>query len=204
VALLVTGLVVVTTAHSARVDFIQGAVLLAVVARWLLENAAQGLSPLRFAENFVEEFEDPADSQRLMSDLVRTAVFAFVAASFLGINWALWVGTAIFLVPEIIDRRADRFPNVPALHRYMPRNLVRVVLMLFLAVWWGGLVESRYGDNGNFILWAFVLMSVPGLTFGGIDWIGRDSRGWRSTVMSRVLGVAVLIVGILVVRGVIL
>jgi hypothetical protein len=191
-------------AHSARVDFIQGAVLLAVVARWLLENATQGLSPRRFAENLVEEFEDPADSQRLMSDLVRTAVFAFVAASFIGINWALWVGTAIFLVPKIIDRQADRFPNIPALHRYVPRNLLRVVLMLFVATWWGGLVESRYGDNGDFILWAFVLMSVPGLAIGGIDWFGRDSRGWRSTVVSRILGVVVLVVGLLVVRGVIL
>ena len=191
-------------AHSDRVDFVQGAVLLAVVARWLLENATPLLAPRRFAENFVEEFDEPTDGQKLVSDVVRTGVFAFVAASFIGVNWALWAGSAMFLVPKIIDRQSDRFPNVPALHRYVPRNLVRVVVMLFLAVWWGGLVESRYGDNGDFILWAFVLMSVPGLALGGIDWFGRDSRGWRSTAMSRVLGVAVLIVGILVVRGVIL
>lgn len=65
-------------------------------------------------------------------------------------------------------------------------------------------MEARYGNNGDFILWAFVLMSVPGLLLGGVDWFGRDSRGWRSTVVSRVLGVAVLAVGILVVRGVVL
>ncbi len=110
----------------------------------------------------------------------------------------------MFFLPKVIDRQSEHFPNLPVLHRYVPRNLTRVVLMLFVAVWWGTLVESQYGQNGDFILWAFVLMSIPGLVLNTFDWFGRDSRGWRTTALSRLLGICVLVVGILVVRGIIL
>jgi hypothetical protein len=73
--------------------------------------------------------------------------------------------------------------------------------MLFVALWWGQLVSDRFGDSENMLLYAFVLMGIPGHVMGIADWFGRDSRGWSSSAVSKILGIATLVIGILLVRG---
>jgi hypothetical protein len=51
------------------------------------------------------------------------------------------------------------------------------------------------------LLYAFVLMGIPGHVMGIADWFGRDSRGWSSSAVSKILGIATLVIGILLVRG---
>jgi hypothetical protein len=75
--------------------------------------------------------------------------------------------------------------------------------MLFISLWWGMLINDRYGESPNALLYAFVLLSVPGIALGITDWFARDSKEWPSTAASKLLGVAVLVIGILCVRGVI-
>ena len=134
-----------------------------------------------------------------MSRIVRTAVFAFVAVVFIGVNWWLVAGTLMFLVPKLIEHRADGFTNNAPLHRWLPRNLVRIVSMLLVMLWWGLLVDGAV--TVNTVQWAFVLMSVPGLALGIADWFAREGGEWRSTPLSRVLGVATLVLGVVLVRG---
>jgi hypothetical protein len=74
-------------------------------------------------------------------------------------------------------------------------------MMLFVGLWWGKLVRNQFGDSDNILLYAFVFLSIPGITLGALDWFGRDGKKWESTPLSRTLGVLVLIVGILSVRG---
>jgi hypothetical protein len=76
-----------------------------------------------------------------------------------------------------------------------------VVAMLFVCLWWGNIVNTQYGDSKNVLLYAFVLLSIPGLVLGTIDWFAREGKKWESTPTSRVLGVIVLVIGILCVRG---
>jgi hypothetical protein len=125
-----------------------------------------------------------------------------VAVVFIGNNWALWIGTAMYLIPKLIDELSDLFPNFPYLYRYTPRGLLRVVAMLFVCLWWGNLVDNQFGDSQNVLLYAFVLLSVPGLILGTVDWFARDGKKWESTAVSRSLGIAALAIGILCVRGV--
>jgi hypothetical protein len=169
----------------------------------MCENGARIYAPSRLRIVQVEEFDEPSRFQRLTSYLVRTAVFVFIAVVFIGNNWALWTGAAMYLAPKIIDEFSDGFPNYPLVHRYMPRNLGRVVAMLFICLWWGNIVDHHYGDSDNVLLLAFVLLSIPGLTFGTIDWFARKGEKWESTPVSKMLGVIVLIIGILCVRGMI-
>lgn len=105
----------------------------------------------------------------------------------------------MFLVPKLVETKADKFPNSALLHRFLPRNLVRVVAMLLVMLWWGELVGGAVDSHE--VQWSFVLMSVPGLFLGVADWFGRDGEEWPSTVASRVLGVATLVLGIALVRG---
>ncbi len=189
--------------HSDRTDLIQLIVLLAIASRWIFENVARAYAPQRLRTVEVEEFREVVNGQPFASMVIRTALFIFVAATFIGNNWALWVGGAMYFIPKVIGQFTDHFPNFAHLHRYLPRNLFRVVVMLFISLWWGILVNNRYGESPNVILYAFVLLSIPGIALGVADWFARDSKDWQSTVVSKLLGVAVLVVGILCVRGVI-
>jgi hypothetical protein len=189
--------------HSNRTDLIQFVVLLAIATRWIFENIARAYAPRRLRTVEVEEFRKVVPMQPYVSLSTRTALFLFIAVPFIGNNWALWLGGAMFLAPKVLGKFANRLPNFAYLHRYLPRNLFRVVVMLFISMWWGVLVNNRYGESPNVILYAFVLLSIPGIALGVADWFARESKEWPSTAVSKLLGVAVLIVGILCVRGVI-
>ena len=189
--------------HSDRTDLIQLVVLLAIASRWIFENVARIYAPQRLRIVEVEEFREVAPMQPFTSVVIRTAMFLFVAAPFIGNNWALWVGGAMFFIPKVVGNFVDQFPNFAPVHRYLPRNLFRVVVMLFISLWWGMLINDRYGESPNALLYAFVLLSVPGIALGIADWFARESKEWPSTAVSKLLGVAVLVIGILCVRGVI-
>jgi hypothetical protein len=188
--------------HSDRVDLVHVVFICAIAFRWLAENFARLYMPRQLRIVEVEEFDDPSRLQRITSYLVRTGVFVFVAVVFIGNNWALWIGAAMYLVPKLVDEFSDSFPNLPIVYRYMPRSLFRVVAMLFVCLWWGNIVNAQYGDSKNVLLYAFVLLSIPGLVLGTIDWFAREGKKWESTSVSRVLGIIVLVIGILSVRGV--
>ncbi|MFN5115824.1 MAG: hypothetical protein ACK5FW_07210 [Acidimicrobiaceae bacterium] len=187
--------------HSDRIDYIQIVMLLVLGCRWILENGARTLTPQRLGKVEVGEFEEPSRAQQLVSYVLRTALFVFVAVVFIGNTWALWVGAAMFLVPKIVKQFSDAFPNVPFLHRYIPRKLFRTVLMLFVGMWWSTLIQNRFGDTSDSLLYGFVLLGIPGLALGTIDMFARDGKKWQSTPLSKSLGVVVLIIGVLTVRG---
>jgi hypothetical protein len=189
--------------HSDRTDLIQLVVLLAIASRWIFENIARIFAPQRLRIVEVEEFREVMPAQPFTSLIIRTAMFLFVAAPFIGNNWALWVGGAMFFIPKVVGKFADQFPNFALVHRYLPHNLFRVVVMLFVSLWWGMLINDRYGDSPNTVLYAFVFLSVPGIALGVTDWFARESKEWPSTAVSKLLGVAILVIGILCVRGVI-
>jgi hypothetical protein len=186
-------------AWSGRVGTVELVALLVLSGRYVLENAARLLVSVRLARIENEVFPEPVDGQRPLSRVVRTVVFAFVAWVFIGGNWWLGAGTVMFLLPKIVETRSGRFPNFPAVHRFVPRNLVRIVVMLFVMLWWGLLVNGAVDTNE--IQWAFVLMGIPGLALGVVDWFAREGEEWPSTFLSRVLGVATLAVGVALVRG---
>jgi hypothetical protein len=186
-------------AWSDRVGVVEFAALSALVVRYLFENAARLFVSVRLARIENETFPEPVDGQRQVSRIIRTAVFAFVAWVFIGGNWWLAAGTAMFLVPKLVETKAVVFPNSAQLHRFLPRNLVRVVVMLLVMIWWAQLVGGAVDSHE--VQWSFVLMSVPGLFLGVADWFGREGDEWPSTTASRVLGIATLALGIALVRG---
>lgn len=189
---------------TADVDSVHIVVLLALIVRWVLENTALSLTPQRLRLVEVQDLDGPPLLQRMIATTVRTVIFTIVAGSFIGNNWALWVGTLLFIAPKIVGEFSSNWPNVPTLHRFVPRNLLRVVFVLFVALWWGAFINSQFEDSPDMLLYAFVLMGVPSHVLGVLDWFGREGGEWPSTYVSRFLGVVTLIVGFLLVRGYIL
>jgi hypothetical protein len=129
-------------------------------------------------------------------------VFVFVAVVFIGNNWALWLGGVLYLVPKLVGLVSDKLPDLKPVHRYLPRGIFKVVLMLFVAKWWGGLVAAQVDNPADMIKFGFVLLGLPGLAFGAVGWFARSSRPWPSTIVTKLLGTALLIIGVLVVLNI--
>ncbi len=184
---------------SDRVGTVELIALVTLVVRYGLENFARLVvaDRLRAIEN--EELPEPGEGQEFVSKVVRTVVFVFVAHVFVGGNLWLASGAAMFIVPKILEPLAGRLPNLPTLYGFLPRGLLRIVMMLFVMLWWGSLVVGAVESNE--IQWAFVLMSIPGIVLGVADWFAREGREWPSTVLSRALGTVVLVLGLALVRG---
>jgi hypothetical protein len=183
-----------------RVGAIEITAIVVLIVRFGLENAARHMvsNRLRLIEN--EWLPEPTETQKTVSRLVRTAVFAFVAVVFIGANWWLATGTLMYLIPQLLLPATKRMPNSQLLYRLVPRNLVRIVAMLLILNWWGSQVLGSFESNQ--VQWAFVLMSIPGLVLNMVDWFARKGRNWHSTPISKVLGFVVLLIGVLIVRGV--
>jgi hypothetical protein len=185
-----------------RGDTIQLIALGMLIVRIALEYLARNATSGRFKSIHADELAEPSLAQQIGSILGRSAVFAFVAVVFIGNNWALWTGTALYMIPKFVDLVTDKFPNLPKLHRYLPRGIFKVVFIMLIARWWGSVVTSNVPDADQMIKVGFVLLGLPGLLAGIAGWFGRSGGDWKSTTLSRILGVALLVVGFLMVRGV--
>jgi hypothetical protein len=184
----------------ARIQIVAMCVL---AARFILENATVKLTPARYHKLTDLAIRDASVAQQIVSSLVRTAVYLFVAEVFIGNNWALWVGGVLYLAPKLVGLVVDKFPNVESLHRWMPRGIFKVTVMMLLARIWGVVLTSHISDPGKMITFGFVFMGTPGVVATILGWFGRSSsRAWPQTWFTRIAGLIILIIGILMVRGV--
>lgn len=178
------------------------AVLLALVVRMALESIAARYYPTRLSSVHPAKVPRSGPRQRLLATLLRTAVFVFIAVVVVGPSWQLWVGTAFFLVPQVLCIYENRFRNVPSIYRVMPRGLLKLVLMLFVARLFGAVVLGAIHNNRDAIADAFVLLSLPGLVLSLLDLFGRDGPGITLRWWQRVGGAGLLAVGVLQIAGV--
>jgi hypothetical protein len=142
--------------------------------------------------------------QRLGACLVRTALFVYFAIVVVGPSWQLWVGTAMFLVPQALSVFEDRFPSSPALSRALPGGLLELVLMLFVVTALGTLLLAALGDSKSFLPDSFLLLSVPGFLLSIAGLFGRDEQEDDLSWPSRLGGVVVLALGVMLARGMLL
>jgi large repetitive protein len=199
------GLIGFRPEYADRISHIQIAVALALVARFALENGAVILAPSQLREMTAKDLHAPTALQVVLSSFVRTALFVFVAEVFIGNNWALWAGAALYLVPKLIPLVQDSLPNVPSLHIFMPRGLLKIVLLLVIAKWWGGVLTSNISNADQMVRIGFVFMGAPGLVATICGWFGRSStHKWKQNWITRIAGLVLLFLLFLMVQGIIL
>ena len=184
------------------VNHVRVVVLVALAVRFVLENFAVAVTPVRLKGLTREPLPEPTLLQQISSAVVRTGVYMFVAVVFIGNNWALWLGGVLYLIPKLVSLSVDKLPDMRTVHRYLPRGIFKVVLMLFVAKWWGGVVAARVENPADMIKFGFVLLGIPGLALGAVGWFARSSRPWPSTIVTKLLGTALLIIGVLVVLNI--
>ncbi|MEA2222777.1 MAG: hypothetical protein QOH83_1153, partial [Solirubrobacteraceae bacterium] len=175
-------------------------VLLALAIRIGAETLAAYLYPRRLARVQPRDLPPPRRLQRLAAAVGRAAVFAFVATVVVGSSWQLWVGAALFVVPEILSVYRDRLPQFAWLSRVRPRGLAEVVVVLLVTTGIGALLLSSDYDPRTIVPDGFVILSVPGFILSMLGLFTPDDErplGWRH----RLAGVPLLALAVAVVLG---
>jgi hypothetical protein len=180
-------------------------VLAALVVRLAFETIASHLYPRRLDAAEAGELPEPGTLQRLAASALRTALFVFFARIAVGATWQLWLGAALFVTPQILAVFEERFPNSPRLFRALPKGLLELVLMLFVATAVGALLLSTMNERSEtFIANSFVLLSLPGFLLSLLSLFGREGGERRIGWGKRVAGSAILVAGTLLVLGLLL
>jgi hypothetical protein len=177
------------------------AVLFALVLRMTAETVASHLYPQRLTVAEAGELPDPSALQRLGACFVRATIFVYFAIVVVGLSWQLWVGTALFAIPQILSIYEDRLPRSPALSRALPKGLVELVVMLLVVTVLGALLIDAHGDSPNLLANSFVILSIPGFALSLAGLVGREADEPEMDWPRRLAGVVVLACGILLSLG---
>jgi hypothetical protein len=184
--------------------------LVTLVAKVLIEEAAARWVPARMRALSPAESAEPGTAQQVISALVRTGVFLFVAAAFVGNVWQLWVAAALFLLPGILALIAHVFPNSPRLWQILPEGIPLFTVMLIIGLIVTTVVKSIRGESPDFAQMSFLWMAVPGFLLALLGLTGREPREgdvrWymrpSMTAVYRIGGIIVLVIAVvLALRG---
>jgi len=179
-------------------------VLVCLVLKVLLEEAAARWSPGRMRAVTLLSDIEPGNEQRIVSALLRTGMFVLVAAAFVSNVWQLWAAAALFLLPGLLALLAHRFRNVAALWQVIPEGVVLFVLMIVIGLIVTAVLTAALGSTPTFAQDTFLVMAVPGFLLavlglvaqgprdGDVRWYTRPSM----TVLYRVGGIVMLVVAV--------
>lgn len=184
--------------------------LVALVAKVLIEEAAARWVPARMSALSPTNPAEPGTTQQVISALVRTSVFLFIAAAFVGNVWQLWVAAALFMLPGLLALIAHVFPNSPRLWQILPEGIPLFAVMLVIGLIVTSAVKSVQGDSPQFAQMSFLWMAVPGFLLALLGLTAREPREgdvrWymrpAMTNVYRVGGIVVLVIAVaLALRG---
>ena len=178
-------------------------VLVALVARMALESLCGAWYPERLQAVAPEKIPFCGPAQRVAATLLRAAIFVLAAAAFLGNVWQLWVGTVMFVVPQLLKIVEHRFPNFPAVYRALPKGVVKTVVMMVLGTWFGRWVAGLVDDPARLLADGFVILALPGLVLSCVDLVGRDGADRNLGGRDHVVGAGFVAAGVLLALGIV-
>ena len=162
-------------------------VLAAVVLRMVVEDLVVRTHPRRMQESDLPATDGPPLTVDIATLVLKGGLFLLAAGSFFGLGWRTWLVIGFMTVVPFLKLFIDRFPNVPFIHRWFPKGVLRTVIMLWVGAWLAGLILG--GDSSpehTKEMAAFLLL--PGMTIGVIDIIGREGGSWPDTLWKRLVG----------------
>jgi hypothetical protein len=136
--------------------------------------------------------------QVLISTGLRAITFAFIAAALIGTSWHLYVGAALFVLPNILGLFQHKYPNSSLLFHLLPKGL----LNLSVSLWLGGItliaITGIFGETPQLAQIGFVLLPLPTLILSLLKLFGRKDKNGSSRYFESISMVWVYRLGTLV------
>jgi hypothetical protein len=179
-------------------------VIAAVAVRVALEHFAMSAYPQRLQQVEGEDPPQPLLASVIAGAFIRTAAFGFIGYAFIGSCWQLWLGVALFLIPQLIDHLRERFRNIGFVQRILPRGIVEIFILVVACTLAARFAMGRSADELSGVRLAFLLIAVPPALLGVLRVVGEDpDDSERKTPWSReFLGAIIVVVtAVLAARG---
>jgi hypothetical protein len=173
---------------------------IAMALRILLEEfTARGFSE-RLSKINPAEVPSTSQLQQFISTGVRLSLFIFVTAAFMGNVWQVWVGSVIFILPNILGWVSHKFPNSALLWRVLPQGMPGLALTLIISTFSGTLISDWLSNHPEYPQYRFMLAPIPIFLLGLLGMFGRQGREDEGRVIHkedwrwvyRIGGIAVL------------
>lgn len=171
-------------------------VLVLLVLRMVLESMASLWYPSRVAALAPVKLPYSGKMQRILSLFLRTAIFVFVAAVYIGFHWQLWAGAVLFFVPQLMSIYDSHFPNFPKATKFVPTGLFKLVLMMVVGLIAVKVLLMVFTEPEDMLLWGFVLLSIPGIVLGVFDLLARDGPALEISWRLRIIGCFIFAAGV--------
>ena len=163
-------------AISGNADEIGITVAIAVLIRMILEDCAIYLYPNRSAKFAVEQ-PKPSLRQQYISLALKSIIFALVMQTFVGLNFALLLGTGLFIFPSVAKLIfGGKLPKSRKLHMALPHGGMRIVAMTIFGTLFAKLSAEAFKDPQDFLTWGFVLLSLPGFAISVLSMFSDDKE----------------------------
>jgi len=121
----------------------------------------------------VDKFPSASKIQQHLSMALRVFFFGFLTASFVGLNWYLYIGCALIAIPWFVGLYKNHFPNSPKLFQIMPAGLPGLLFVLVTCSFVHELVGSMAHEEEA--VGKLMFITIP-ITTGIISLIGNFGR----------------------------
>ncbi|CAB4884543.1 unannotated protein [freshwater metagenome] len=170
---VIAGKQLAITGQAKEIGFAVG---IAVIARMMLEDLAIYLYPVRTARLQLSP-PKPSLRQQYISNALKALVFAVVMERFIGFSVPLLLGTALFVLPNLLKLSAGTIlPKSRLLHFALPKGGVRIVVMTILGTLFAKLAAEIFTNPQDFLTWGFLLLSIPGFVVSILGLLSDDKN----------------------------
>jgi hypothetical protein len=175
----------------------------AAMVRVLLEEFATKAFPARLNAINPSSLPEPPAIQQWASLLMSYGMWVFLTGALSGEVWQVYVGSFFFLLPTILGKFSDSFPNSVVLWRVMPQGMPGLVFTLFVSAASAMIVMAFIGANPAFAAWNMILLPLPILAIAILGLLGRHGAtddevrfSQRNPLLFRLGGVLILVVAL--------
>lgn len=168
-------------------------VLACVAARIVIEHITTRLYPLRLQSvEALGELPAPTLLASLSGIAIRTALFAFIGYSFIGMSWHWWAGVALYVVPQVFSALGTEFDRVDALNSFIPRGITALFVLLLVAAVVVHIASSRTSSDLETMRWVFMLLALPPAVLAVLEAFAPESEN-ETTWTREFLGLGVVV-----------
>jgi hypothetical protein len=194
------GLSGLTILSDANLTTIRWLVAVMIIVRLFGEDAALHFYPVRSKAVQPAKLTSPHLHYSAGSLVFKFLLYLVVMDPYFGLTLSTVLAATLLAIPGILKLREESLPNLPLLHRWLPRGLTSFFFMLlvgsFLAYRLLGLNPSASTIDSTFL---FLLL--PGVIFGVLELFGRDGVDWTNVWLKRGLGLFVWLAAVGLVTG---
>jgi hypothetical protein len=174
-------------------------VCLGVVAcRMALEDATLRWFPVRRQVAALVADRSPSQGVAYVNVVLALGIYVLTAGPYMGMGPRTWLIMSMMCVVPLVKIHKDKLPNATFVHRWLPRGILRSVIMLYAMSYYGRWVLAATAQDARR---AVPLVLLPAIALGLADCFGRSGGSWPERRAKTLAGLVLWAVSFSVVAG---